>query len=116
MMDAVADELGIDPVQVRRVNFIEPHQFPYKTPTGPLYDSGEYDRAISKLVEVSNYPALLAAQAQRRAKYAAGTSDTLLGLGFACYVEMCGFAVQKRYRAGRAQRHRDCFYWYLAPW
>ena len=91
MMDAVADELGIDPVQVRRVNFIEPHQFPYKTPTGPLYDSGEYDRAISKLVEVSNYPALLAAQAQRRADYAAGKSDTLLGLGFACYVEMCGF-------------------------
>ncbi len=91
MMDAVADELGLDPAEVRRVNFIAPNQFPYKTPTGPKYDSGEYDRAISKLIDISNYRSLLAEQAQRRADYAAGKGNTLLGLGFACYVEMCGF-------------------------
>jgi carbon-monoxide dehydrogenase large subunit len=91
MIDAVADDLGLDAAEVRRVNFIQPEQFPYKTPTGPLYDSGEYDRAISKLIDISDYQALLAEQARRRTDYAAGKSTTLLGLGFACYVEMCGF-------------------------
>jgi aerobic carbon-monoxide dehydrogenase large subunit len=91
MLDAVADDLGLDAAEVRRVNFIPPEQFPYKTPTGPLYDSGEYDRAMRKLIDISDYQALLAEQARRRADYAAGKPTALLGLGFACYVEMCGF-------------------------
>ncbi len=91
MLDAVADDLGLDAAEVRRVNFIPPEQFPYKTPTGPLYDSGEYDRAMRKLIDISDYRSLLAEQARRRADYAAGKPTTLLGLGFACYVEMCGF-------------------------
>ena len=72
MMDAIADELGMDPAAVRRANFIPPTAFPYKTPTGPLYDTGEYDKSLSKLIEVSNYQGLLAQQAQRRADFAAG--------------------------------------------
>lgn len=91
MMDAVADELGLDPAEVRRKNFIPPHAFPYKTPTGPLYDTGEYDKTLSRLIEVSRYRDLLQQQAQRKADFAAGKSDTVLGLGFAVYVEMCGF-------------------------
>lgn len=91
MLDAVADDLGLDPAEVRRVNFIPPEAFPYKTPTGPLYDSGEYNRAISKLIDISDYQGLLAEQAQRRADRASGKPVPLLGLGFACYVEMCGF-------------------------
>ena len=91
MMDAIADELGMDPAAVRRANFIPPTAFPYKTPTGPLYDTGEYDKSLTKLIEVSNYQGLLAQQAQRRADFAAGKATSLLGLGFAVYVEMCGF-------------------------
>src|SRR5262249_41302924 len=57
------------------------------TPTDQLYDSGEYDRALTKALEIAGYPALRAEQAQRRS---AG-SERLLGIGLACYVEMCGF-------------------------
>jgi carbon-monoxide dehydrogenase large subunit len=81
----------MDPAAVRRANFIPPTAFPYKTPTGPLYDTGEYDKSLTKLIEVSNYQGLLAQQAQRRADFAAGKATSLLGLGFAVYVEMCGF-------------------------
>ncbi|MEN9937111.1 MAG: hypothetical protein RLZZ387_3690 [Chloroflexota bacterium] len=87
LMDAVAREMGLDPVEVRRRNFIPPEAFPYKTPVGTLYDTGEYDKALTKALEVSGYETLRAEQARRRA---AGDT-TLMGIGIACYVEMCGF-------------------------
>jgi carbon-monoxide dehydrogenase large subunit len=86
-MDQVAYDLSLDPAEVRRKNFIAPASFPYRTPTGQLYDSGEYDRALTKALEVAGYPALRAEQAQRRAH----PGQQLLGIGMACYVEMCGF-------------------------
>jgi carbon-monoxide dehydrogenase large subunit len=86
VIDLVADELGLDPAQVRRVNFIPPDAFPYKTPTGLTYDSGEYDRALTKALEISGYDALRAEQAARLT-----SGGPLLGIGIACYVEMCGF-------------------------
>jgi carbon-monoxide dehydrogenase large subunit len=46
LMDTIALELNLDPVDVRRRNFIPPDAFPYKTPTGPLYDSGDYDKPL----------------------------------------------------------------------
>ncbi len=88
MVDLVAVELGLDPTEVRRKNFIPPESFPYKTPTGLIYDSGEYDRALSKALEISNYAALRREQAERRQR---NDRRTLLGIGVACYVEMCGF-------------------------
>jgi aerobic carbon-monoxide dehydrogenase large subunit len=90
MMDVIAGELGLDSAELRRRNFIAPDAFPYKTPTGHVYDSGEYDRALAKALEISNYQALLAEQQQRRAQGA----DRLLGIGIACYVEMCAFGYE----------------------
>lgn len=87
LMDAVADELGLDPAEVRRRNFIPPDAFPYKTPVGTVYDSGEYEKALNKALEVSNYAALREEQRRRRAS----GEGPLLGIGLACYVEMCGF-------------------------
>jgi carbon-monoxide dehydrogenase large subunit len=87
MVDIVAAELGLPPEQVRRKNFIPPDAFPYTTPTGQRYDSGEYDRALTKLLDVSKYQALRAEQRERLAR----DDRKLLGLGMSCYVEMCGF-------------------------
>jgi carbon-monoxide dehydrogenase large subunit len=87
MADLIAAELGLAPEAVRRKNFIPPDAFPYKTPTGQNYDSGEYDRALTKLLDISKYTALRAEQRERLAR----GDRKLLGLGLACYVEMCGF-------------------------
>jgi carbon-monoxide dehydrogenase large subunit len=87
LVDLVAAELGRSPEEVRRKNFIPPDAFPYKTPTGQNYDSGEYDRALTKALAVSGYAALRAEQKERLAR----GDRRLLGIGLACYVEMCGF-------------------------
>jgi carbon-monoxide dehydrogenase large subunit len=87
LMDIIAYELDLDPAAVRRKNFIPPDAFPYKTPTGLTYDSGEYDRALTKALEVAGYAQLRQEQAERRER----STSTLLGIGVACYVEMCGF-------------------------
>ncbi|MCY3978182.1 MAG: xanthine dehydrogenase family protein molybdopterin-binding subunit, partial [Chloroflexi bacterium] len=86
-IEMIADELGIDAADVRRRNYIKPEQFPYKTPTGSTYDTGDYEANLNKALETSNYEALRAEQAQRRSN----GSDKLLGIGLATYVEMCGF-------------------------
>jgi carbon-monoxide dehydrogenase large subunit len=87
MMDLVAAELGLAPEAVRRKNFIPPTAFPYATPTGQNYDSGEYDKALGKVLELSGYAKLRAEQKERLDR----KDRTLLGIGLACYVEMCGF-------------------------
>ncbi|WP_448539356.1 xanthine dehydrogenase family protein molybdopterin-binding subunit [Roseiflexus sp.] len=91
LMDTIALELNLDPVDVRRRNFIPPDAFPYKTPVGPTYDSGNYDKPLTKALEVGRYTDLRAEQQQRLAARAAGERVPLLGIGIACYVEMCGF-------------------------
>jgi carbon-monoxide dehydrogenase large subunit len=87
LIDRVAAELQLDPAQVRHVNFIPPAAFPYTTPTGKIYDSGEYARALDKALTLANYTDLRAEQARRIAT----PSAPLLGIGLATYVEMCGF-------------------------
>jgi carbon-monoxide dehydrogenase large subunit len=87
IVDIAARELGVPPETVRRRNFIAPDAFPYTTPTGQRYDSGEYDRALTKALQVSKYDALRQDQAARLAR----KDRKLLGIGMACYVEMCGF-------------------------
>ena len=86
-IDLIAGELGMDPAEVRRRNYIQPGQFPYKTPTGSTYDTGNYEANLDEALKVSNYAALRQEQARRRAE----ESDLLLGIGIATYVEMCGF-------------------------
>jgi len=68
MMDRLADELGLDPVELRRRNLLRPEQFPYRTPTGGYYDSGDYHAALDKAVQIADYEALRREQARARAE------------------------------------------------
>ncbi|MEV5297575.1 xanthine dehydrogenase family protein molybdopterin-binding subunit [Amycolatopsis methanolica] len=85
-MDLFAAEIGMDPAEVRRVNFIRPEEFPYSSPTGATYDTGEYAKALDKVLEAGGYADLRAEQARRRE---AG-DPVALGLGIAAYVEITG--------------------------
>jgi carbon-monoxide dehydrogenase large subunit len=84
MIDLFADEIGMDPAEVRRINFITPEQFPHTTAAGADMDSGRYADAMDKVMEVADYPALLAEQAARRDD----ASKPLMGLGWCAYVEI----------------------------
>ncbi|WP_164125862.1 molybdopterin-dependent oxidoreductase, partial [Stenotrophomonas maltophilia] len=55
LMDRIALETGLTPVEVRRRNFIRPDQFPWKTPVGRTYDSGEFDGHMSRAMEVAGW-------------------------------------------------------------
>lgn len=84
LMDMAADELGIDPVEIRRMNYISRDQFPYQTLTGMLYDSGDYGKALDEALKVADYGSLRAMQAERRA-----SGDRLqIGIGVSSYVEI----------------------------
>jgi carbon-monoxide dehydrogenase large subunit len=87
LVDIVAAELGKLPEEVRRRNFISPSAFPYATPTGQNYDSGEYDRALTKALGMAGIDQLRREQKERLQR----NDRTLLGIGQAVYVEMCGF-------------------------
>ncbi len=89
MMDAIADELGLDPAEVRRRNFVRPEEFPYTTPLGLKYDSGNYAMALDKALEVSGFAQLKAEAAELRKQ------GKLRGVGFASYVEICAFGPSK---------------------
>jgi len=83
-MDLVAREVGKDPAEVRKINFVKPEQFPHKMATGAVYDSGNYAGALEKAMEIVNYQNLRAEQAQKRAE------GKLVGVGISSYVEICG--------------------------
>lgn len=85
VIDLVADEAGLDPVDVRRRNFIQPEQFPFHTLTGKRYDTGEYEKALDKALEIAGYAELRKEQADLRKQ------GRYIGLGLASYVEICGF-------------------------
>ncbi len=87
LIDVIAAELSRTPEEVRRKNFIPPSAFPYAAPTGQNYDSGEYDRALTKALALAGYAKLRAEQKDRLDR----KDRTLLGIGMSCYVEMCGF-------------------------
>ena len=87
LVDVIAHDLGKPPEEVRRRNFIPPSAFPYTTPTGQKYDSGEYERALARALEIAHYQKLRNEQKERRER----KDRMLLGIGMAVYVEMCGF-------------------------
>lgn len=66
LMDAAADELGMDPLALRRKNFIQPEQFPYKIPTGNVYDSGNYEAVLDEALSLLDYDGWREKQAQAR--------------------------------------------------
>ncbi len=84
IMDMAADELGMDPAEIRRKNFLQPDAFPLTTHGGANYDCGEYEKALDAALEASDYQGLLAQQAERRAS---GDSKQL-GIGVSAYVEV----------------------------
>lgn len=85
-MDLLADELGMDPVTLRRRNLLRPDELPCRTATGAHYDSGDYAGALDHVVELAGLEALRAEQAARRAAGAA----CQLGIGIATFVEISG--------------------------
>jgi len=82
MMDRLAQELDIDPVDLRLRNFIAPSEFPYKNPAGATYDSGNYAGVLRKLTEIAGYKGLRRAQAEARKQ------GRLQGIGIASFVEI----------------------------
>jgi CO/xanthine dehydrogenase Mo-binding subunit len=81
MMDIAARELGIDPAEMRRRNFIPPDRFPYTIPSGNEYDSGNYEAALDKVLEMADYQALRREQAEARKR------GRHLGIGVASAIE-----------------------------
>lgn len=84
LVDRFAQEIGMDPVEVRRRNFIPADAFPYTVATGITYDSGNYHAALDKALDMVDYAGFRARQA------AARTQGRYLGIGFATYAEICG--------------------------
>ena len=85
MMDLLARRLGKDPAEVRRINYIPPDKFPYTTAAGEKYDTGDYEKALNKALEISRYHEWRAKQQELRQQ------GRLIGIGLASYVEICGF-------------------------
>ncbi len=85
MVDILARRLEMDPAEIRRRNFIPPDAFPFQVPTGLTYDSGDYEGALQKALEVVDYPRLREEQSRVREE------GRLLGIGISTYVEVCGF-------------------------
>ena len=88
-MDRIALETGIDPVEVRRRNLLAPESFPYKNLLGGQYDSGNYQAALEKVVELGDYAGWRAKQQERRQQ----GSSRLLGIGLATFIEVSGGAL-----------------------
>ena len=84
VLDMGADALGIDPAEIRRMNFLQPEDFPLTTAGGANYDSGEYEKALDAALEAADYQGLLAEQAARRESGAVKQ----LGIGVSAYVEV----------------------------
>lgn len=87
-MDQFARKAGLDPFEVRRRNLIQPHQLPFRTASGALYDSGDYAAALEKAFGLLDVDGLRAEQRQRRE---AGLDP--IGIGVAAFVERAGGAV-----------------------
>jgi carbon-monoxide dehydrogenase large subunit len=88
MMDELAAELGVDPMAVRRQNWITHDEFPFTTVCGLTYDTGDYEAATSKAMGLFDYDGLRAEQARRRAD----GDPVQLGIGISTFTEMCGLA------------------------
>ncbi|WP_448540622.1 xanthine dehydrogenase family protein molybdopterin-binding subunit [Roseiflexus sp.] len=90
MVDRFAAEIGMDPAEVRRKNFIPPDAFPYDNGLGLLpYDSGNYEAALNKALEIVGYADFRKEQEEARKQ------GRYLGLGISSYVEICGIAPSK---------------------
>ena len=105
-MDALARELGMDPLELRRRNFVS--EFPHTMASGLTIDSGDYHASLDRLLELLDLDAIRAEQAERRSN---GDAKQI-GVGFSTYNEMCGLAPSRilgaiRYAGRVGLRHRS---------
>ncbi len=91
LVSNAAYELGMDPVELRKKNFIQKEQFPYTSSTGFVYDSGDYEGAMDKALEMIGYDDLRKEQAEARAQ------GKLYGIGVASFTEVVGAGPAKDY-------------------
>jgi len=94
VMDHIAAELDLDPAEVRRRNFIAADDFPATTATEVIYDSGDYQTALDRLLEIADYAGLRREQEERRAR------GEVMGIGLSTYVEICGMGPSAALPAG----------------
>ena len=88
IMDELAVELGMDPLELRRKNWIKAEEFPFTTAAGLEYDSGDYDAATQQALELLGYDELREEQRRRRES----NDPVQLGIGISTFTEMCGLA------------------------
>ncbi|MDP9453540.1 MAG: aerobic carbon-monoxide dehydrogenase large subunit [Actinomycetota bacterium] len=93
LVQSAAYDLGMDPAELRRKNFIRPDQFPYTSATGFVYDSGDYEAALDLALEKAGYEALRAEQAKLREE----GKGKLLGIGIASMTEALGAGPSRDY-------------------
>ena len=89
LVDCLADELGMDPAELRLKNFIQPEQFPYTTQTGWVYDSGDYEPAMRLAMEMAGYDEMRKEQADKRER------GELMGIGISFFTEAVGAGPRK---------------------
>jgi aerobic carbon-monoxide dehydrogenase large subunit len=89
-MDVLADELGMDPVELRRKNFVKKEQMPYVSVMGWEYDGGDYDAALNEALRIAGYDELLEEQRQARAE------GRIRGIGFSTFTEIVGAGPGKK--------------------
>ena len=88
MMDELAAEVGVDPLEIREKNWIKHEEFPFTTVAGLEYDSGNYEAATARAKEMFGYDELRAEQKRRRES----GDPVQLGIGVSTFTEMCGLA------------------------
>ena len=86
IIDKAAREMGIDPAEIRRRNFIQPDEFPYQTPVALVYDTGNYEATLAAALSASDYAGVAARKAEAKSR------GKLRGVGLSCYIEACGIA------------------------
>ncbi|MCX9193903.1 carbon-monoxide dehydrogenase large subunit [Carbonactinospora thermoautotrophica] len=89
MVDCLADELNMDPAELRMKNLLRPEQFPYQAKTGWVYDSGDYPTCLRKAMDIAGYEELRKEQAERRAR------GELMGIGISFFTEAVGAGPRK---------------------
>lgn len=93
-IDLVAQELNMDPVDVRMKNFPSPKDFPLALPTGVTYDTANYQKTLQKVLKLARYPRLRKEQERLRKK------GKFIGIGLSTYVEICALGPSSRMPAG----------------
>jgi len=88
-MDRLADEISMDPAELRRKNFVPPDAFPFTTISGITYDSGDYGPALDRALAMADYKGFEKRRAEAKAR------GRYRGIGLSSYVEICGLAPSK---------------------